>query len=95
MPTSRALTQAWALGASRRWVSTSSPVITLIPYRKYERSAWYTLWLLPLLCLSLFVFSPDLVCLMLALVTTAGLVLTYQRFFSRAASREEGPADIG
>jgi hypothetical protein len=67
-------------------------VITLIPYREYERWAWYMLWLLPLLWLSHFVFSPDLVCLMHALVTTVGLVLPYQRVFFRADSREEVPS---
>jgi len=63
-------------------------VIILIPYRRYERWAWYTLWMLPLLWLSLFVFSPDLPYLMLALLTAAGLVLPYRRFFSRAKKEE-------
>jgi hypothetical protein len=59
-------------------------VITLIPYRRYERWAWYTLWMLPLLWLSHFVFSPDLVYLMLALLSTVGLILPYRTFFSRS-----------
>jgi hypothetical protein len=62
-------------------------VMTLIPYRRYERWAWYTLWILPLLWLSHFAFSPDLPYLIVALLTTVGLVLPYRRFFSGA---EEG-----
>src|SRR5215208_775190 len=56
-------------------------VITLIPYRRYERWTWYTLWMLPLLWLSHFVFSPDLAYLMLALLTTDGLVLLCRNVF--------------
>jgi hypothetical protein len=56
--------------------------MVLIPYRRYERWAWYTLWMLPLQWLLQFVFLPDLVYLMLAVLTTAGLVLPYRRFFS-------------
>jgi hypothetical protein len=62
-------------------------VMTLIPYRRYERWAWYTLWMLPLLWLSQFVFSPDLSYLVLAALTTIGLLLPYRRFFSGS---EEG-----
>ena len=57
-------------------------VVTLIPYRRYERWAWYTLWMLPLLWGSLYVLSPDLIYLMLAVFTTGGLILPYRRFFS-------------
>ena len=66
------------------WVgfNTFALTMTLIPYRRGERWAWYTLWMLPLLWLSQFVFSPDLTYLMLALLTTVGLVLPYRRFFS-------------
>ena len=58
-------------------------VMTLIPYRRGERWAWYTLWMLPLLWVFQFVFSPDLTYLMLAMLTTLGLVLPYRRYFSR------------
>jgi hypothetical protein len=44
-------------------------VITLIPYRRDERWAWFTLWTLPLLGLFQFVFSPDLLYLMLAVLS--------------------------
>jgi hypothetical protein len=59
-------------------------VIIQIPYRKYERWSWYTLWMLPLLWLSHFAFSPDLTYLMLAALTMIGLVLPYRRFFTRS-----------
>jgi hypothetical protein len=63
-------------------------VLTLIPYRRGERWAWYTLWLLPLLWLSLFALAPDLpLYLALAIVTAAGLVLPYRRFFHPDGAR--------
>jgi uncharacterized membrane protein YozB (DUF420 family) len=60
-------------------------VLTLIPFRRGERWAWYTLWLLPLLWLSLFALAPDLrLYLAFAIVTAAGLILPYRRFFTGA-----------
>ncbi len=60
-------------------------VMIVVPYRRYERWAWYTLWTLPLLWLSLFALAPDLrLYLALAVVTAAGLILPYRRFFSGA-----------
>lgn len=72
---------AWGI----TWVGFSifALVLTLVPYRRYERWAWYTLWILPLLWFSQFVFAPDLrFYLALAVLTAAGLVLPYRRFFS-------------
>ena len=64
-------------------------VLALIPFRKGERWAWFALWVLPLLWLSLFALAPDLpLYLALALVTSAGLILPYRRFFS--APEDEG-----
>lgn len=58
--------------------------VILVPYRRCERWAWYTLWLLPLMWLSQFVLAPDrLYYLALAIMTTVGLILPYRRFFSR------------
>ena len=58
-------------------------ILTLIPFRRGERWAWYTLWMLPLLWLSLYALAPDLrLYLALAVVTAAGLILPYRRFFS-------------
>ena len=59
-------------------------VLTLIPFRRGERWAWYTLWMLPLMWVSQFVFSPDLTYLMLAMLTTVGLLLPFRRFFPGA-----------
>jgi hypothetical protein len=62
--------------------------VILVPYRRDERWAWYTLWMLPLLWLSQFVLAPDLpYYLMLAALTTLGLILPYRRFFSGAKER--------
>ena len=59
-------------------------LLALIPFKGGERWAWYTLWMLPLLWLSLFALAPDLpLYLAFALVTSAGLVLPYRRFFPR------------
>jgi hypothetical protein len=63
-------------------------ILALIPFRRSERWAWYTLWMLPLLWLSLFALAPDLrVYLVLAIVTTLGLILPYRRFFTGAEER--------
>jgi uncharacterized membrane protein YozB (DUF420 family) len=63
-------------------------VMSLIPYRRGERWAWFTLWMLPLGWVSQFVFLPDASYLLLAFLTTVGLVLPYRRFFSRAEKEE-------
>ncbi len=58
-------------------------VLALIPFRRGERWAWYTLWMLPLLWLLQFALAPDLpYYLVLAIITTLGLILPYRRFFS-------------
>ena len=63
-------------------------VTIVFPYRRGERWAWFTLWMLPLLWLAQFVLSPDLMYyLVLAIMSVAGLVLPYRRFFS--GSQEE------
>ena len=57
-------------------------VLILIPFRRGERWAWFTLWMLPLSWLSLFALAPDLpFYLGLAVVTGSGLVLPFRRFF--------------
>jgi cell division protein FtsW (lipid II flippase) len=61
-------------------------VLTLIPFRGGERWAWYTLWMMPLLWLSLFALAPDLpLYLAFAVIPAAGLLLPYRRFFSGSA----------
>jgi hypothetical protein len=64
-------------------------VVILVPYRRGERWAWFTLWMLPLMWLAQFALAPDLLYyLVLAIITTAGLILPYRRFFS--GSKNEG-----
>jgi hypothetical protein len=59
-------------------------VIILVPFRRGERWAWWTLWVLPGLWLCLFVLSPDLVgLLVLALISVTGLLLSRRRFFPK------------
>lgn len=72
-----------ALGTALVGFNVFALVMVLIPYRRYERWAWYTLWMLPLQWLLQFVFSPDLAYLMLAVLTAVGLILPYRRFFPR------------
>ena len=76
-----------ALGTALVGFNIFALVVILIPYRRHERWSWYTLWMLPLQWVSQFVFLPDLTYLMLALLTSVGLVLPYRRFFS--GSQEE------
>ena len=72
-----------ALGIASVGFNVFALVMVLIPYRRYERWAWYALWLLPLMWLSQFVLAPDLrYYLVLAVLSTCGLILPYRRFFS-------------
>ena len=72
---------AW--GVTWAGFSIIALVLALIPFRRGERWAWFTLWMLPLLWLALFALAPDLrLYLALAIVTAAGLILPYRRFFS-------------
>jgi hypothetical protein len=62
--------------------------VILVPYRRGERWAWYTLWMLPLLWLSQFALAPDLpYYLVLAIITSLGLILPVRRFFSGPEER--------
>jgi hypothetical protein len=71
-----------ALGTALVGFNIFALIITLIPYRRGERWAWYALWMLPLMWVSQFAFLPDVSYLVLTLLTTVGLVLPYRRFFS-------------
>jgi hypothetical protein len=64
-----------ALGIASIGFNIFAVVLTLIPYRRNERWAWYTLWMLPLMWLSQFALAADLAHLILALLTTTGLLL--------------------
>jgi hypothetical protein len=71
-----------ALGTALVGFNVLALVVILIPFKRHERWAWYALWMLPFHWLLQFVFFPDLAYLMLAVLTTAGLILPYRRFFS-------------
>jgi hypothetical protein len=73
-----------ALGTALVGFNILALLISLIPYRRGERWAWLTLWMLPLGWVSQFVFLADVSYLVLAFLTTVGLALPYRRFFSRA-----------
>ena len=75
-----------ALGTALAGFNILALVVVLIPYRRYERWAWYALWMLPLQWLWQFIFFPDLAYLMLALLTAVGLLLPYRRFFPQEES---------
>jgi hypothetical protein len=79
-----------ALGIASVGFNIFALVMIVVPYRRYERWAWYTLWLLPLQWISQFVFLPEVPYLVLAVLTAAGLILPYRRFFSRT----EEPARV-
>ncbi len=73
--------RAWGI----TWIGFNILALVLIvgPYRRGERWAWYTLWLMPLLLVGYFVLSPELTHnLVLAILTAAlGLLLPYRRYF--------------
>src|SRR5215212_10175245 len=70
-----------ALGTALVGFNVLALVVILVPFKRHERWAWYALWMLPLQWLSQFVFFPDLAYLMLAMLTTVGLLLPFRRFF--------------
>ncbi len=84
------LTRAWGI----TWVGFNILALAVIvgPYRKGERWAWYTLWLLPLLLLSYFVLAPYLpMNLVLAILTAAiGLILPSRRYLSGTEQQPSG-----
>jgi hypothetical protein len=80
--TSYSVMGAWGIS----WVGFEilALVIILIPFRRKERWAWWTLWLLPALWLCLFVLDTSLIgLLVLTLISLAGLALSFRRFFPR------------
>jgi hypothetical protein len=77
-----------ALGTALVGFNILALVMSLIPFKGGERWSWFALWMLPLGWVSQFVFLPDVTYLVLAFLTTAGLVLSYRRFFSRAEKEE-------
>jgi hypothetical protein len=85
------LTRAWGI----TWVGFNIFALAVIvgPYRRGERWAWYTLWLLPLLLLSYFVLAPEITLnLVLAILIAAlGLILPYRRYF---AEPEQQPSRV-
>ncbi len=75
-------------GALRAWGVTwlffniFALIVLFGGFRQGDRGAWWTLWMLPLLWLSHFVFNPSTVHnLVIAIITTVGLILSYRTFF--------------
>ena len=67
--------------------------IILIPFRRGERWAWWTLWLLPALWLCLFFLDTSLIGLLaLTLISVTGLLLSLRRFFPKE-ERHRGRSD--
>jgi hypothetical protein len=79
-----------ALGTALAGFNVFALLVILIPFKRHERWAWYALWMLPLQWLFQFLFLPDLAYLVLAVLTTFGLILPYRRFFSNT----EEPAAV-
>ncbi len=81
LPGSMWLIRAWGI----TWVGFNIFALVVIvgPYRRGERWAWYTLWLLPLLLVGYFVVAPERTYsyLLLAILSTLGLILSYRPFF--------------
>jgi len=71
--------RAWGI----TWLFNVFALVVLFRgFRQVERWAWWTLWLLPLLWLSHFLFNPSTVHnLVIAIITAVGLILAYRTFF--------------
>jgi hypothetical protein len=73
--------RAWGI----TWVGFNIFALSVIvgPYRRGERWAWYTLWLLPLLLVGYFVLTPQRpLYLVLVMLTALGLILPYRWYLS-------------
>jgi hypothetical protein len=78
-----------ALGVTWVGFNLFALILTLIPFRRGERWAWFTLWMLPLMWLSQFALAPDhSYYLVLAIISAVGLILPYRSFFSRTEKKE-------
>jgi hypothetical protein len=86
-PTALWVRRAWGI----TWVGFNIFVLAVSvgPYRRGERWAWYTLWLVPLLFIGYFLIAPKTMYsyLVLATLTALGLILPYRRYFSEAEQR--------
>ncbi len=79
--------RAWGI----TWVGFNILVLAVSagPYRRGERWAWYTLWLVPPLFIGYFLIAPETVYsyLVLATLTALGLILPYRMYLSDAEQR--------
>ena len=78
--------RAW--GINWLFFNVFALVVLFRGFRQGERWAWWTLWLLPLLWLSHFLFNPSTVHnLVIAIITAVGLLLSYRTFFSASGEQ--------
>ena len=78
--------RAW--GVTWLFFNVIALVVLFRGFRQGERWAWWTLWLLPLLWLSHFLFgAAPVLDLVIAIITAVGLILPYRRFFSASGEQ--------
>lgn len=79
--------RAW--GVTWLFFNVIALVVLFRSFRKGERWAWWTLWLLPFVWLSHFLFNPTTVHnLVIAIITAVGLILSYRPFFGASGDQE-------
>jgi hypothetical protein len=70
--------------------------ITLIPFRRGERWAWYVLWYYPVFfVIHIFAFGTLVPDAFFVAITTFGLLGQYRRFFPKESGSGRGHASIG
>ena len=78
--------RAW--GVTWLFFNVIALVVLFRGFRRGEGWAWWTLWLLPLLWLSHFLFNPATVHnLVIAIVTAVGMTLSYRTFFTASGEQ--------
>lgn len=83
---------ARAFGVAQLSFFLSVLVITAVPYRKGEKWAWYTLWIVPASVLSFTAINLSVgggiwpIFIVLVIIALLGLLLPYRKFFPRKQS---------
>ncbi|MHA2428705.1 MAG: hypothetical protein ACXADB_11845 [Candidatus Hermodarchaeia archaeon] len=93
----------WEMGLLKTSWSLFVLAVTLTGFRRGERWAWYTLWLVPICLISYAIFyagwfggvNESLESIPIITISLIGLILPYRKFFPRLPQEEESGNNTG